>query len=180
MQFRLPIRWRDVALAVAVATLCACASLPSGKSGRSNGPEQPLARIKLAPTPPEHDALQSLLAGQFALAAGDLPAAARQFLRARLDDDPALAAQATPVALVAKQWDLAREDLARWRALRGEDPDIWQSRAMLAMHDGKSDAAYADLSRHGEGAQRQGLGALAQVLIGAKITMPPARCSSAW
>jgi tetratricopeptide (TPR) repeat protein len=169
MQFRLPIRWRDAALAVATATLCACASLPSGKSGRTSGTEQPLARIKLAPTPPEHDALQSLLAGQFALAAGDLPAAAREFSQAaRLDDDPALAAQATRVALVAKQWDLARDDLARWQALRGEDPDIWQSRAMLALHDGKSDAAYADLSRLAKEPNGKGWGALAQVLIGAE------------
>ena len=171
MQFRLPLGMRNLALGVVVvAALCACSTLPiGGGHARARGPEQPLERIKIPPTPAEQDSLQGLLAGQFALAAGDLATAAREFSRAaRLSDDPALAAQATRVALVAKQWDLAREDLTRWQGLRSEDADIRQSRAILALHDGKTDAAFADLARLAAEPNGKGWGAIAQVLIGAE------------
>jgi Flp pilus assembly protein TadD len=168
----IPINLRAMAFgAVVIAALSACASLPAGLGGRAgpHGREQPLERIKLEQTPPEQDSLQSMLAGQFALTTGDLPTAAREFSQAaRVSNDPALAAQATRVSLVARQWDLAREDLARWQALRGEGADIWQSRAMLALHDGKSDAAFADLSRLAAEPNGKGWSSIAQALIGAE------------
>jgi len=170
-QFRPPINWRVGALAImGVVALTACANLPLAGRGRSaRAPEQPLQRIKVAPTPPEQDSLQHLLAGQFALASGDLPTAAREFaLVARLSDDPALAAQATRIALVAKQWDLAHESMARWEHLHGEDADIWQARAMLALHDNKSDAAFADLQRLADQPDGKGWTSIAQALLGAE------------
>lgn len=173
MQFRLPqTSIRSAALgAFVLAIVSGCANMPVGHGGHgtARGPEQPLERIKLAPMPADQDSLQNMLAGQFALTSGDLPAAAREFSQAtRVSNDPALAAQATRVALIAKQWDLAREDLSRWQALRAEDPDVWQARAMLALHDGKSDAAFADLSRVAGEANGKGWGAVAQALMGAE------------
>jgi len=173
MQFRLPpTSMRGAALgAVILAVACGCANMPIGHASRSGvrGPEQPLERIKLAPTPADQDPLQNMLAGQFALTSGDLPAAARAFSQAaRVSDDPALAAQATRVALIARQWELAREDLAHWQALRGEDPDVWQSRAILALHDGKTDDAFVDLSRLAAEPNGKGWSAIAQALIGAE------------
>src|SRR5262249_44809163 len=101
--------------------------------------------------------------------AGDLPTAAREFAQAaRVSDDPALAAQATRVALAARQWDLAREGLTRWQKLRGEDPDVWQARASLALHDGRNDAAFEDLSRLAGQPDGNVWGAIAQALLGAE------------
>ncbi len=173
MQLRLlPTKVRGVALgAIVFAAFSGCANIPVGHAGHSgtHGPEQPLERIKLTPTPVDQDSLQNMLAGQFALTSGDLPAAARAFSQAaRASNDLALAAQATRVALIARQWDLAREDLTRWQGLRGEDPDVWQSRAILALHDGKNDAAFADLSGLVAEPDGKGWGAAAQALIGAE------------
>jgi tetratricopeptide (TPR) repeat protein len=146
-----------------------CATLPGERSQARPAPRQPLERIKLEPVPADNDALQNLLAGQFALAAGDLPGAAREFARAaRASDDPALAAQATRVALAGRQWELARESLAHWQAMRGEEPEIWQARAILALHDGKSDQAVGDLQRLGAQADGKGWSAVAQALLGAE------------
>ena len=159
---------RNAALGVlAAALLGACASLPlTSGSHAARAPAQPLERLNVPPTPSDQDSLKLLLAGQFALNSGDLPGAAHDFAQAsRLTDDPALAGQATHIALAAKQWDLAREDLARWQTLRGDDPGVWQARAVLALHDHKPDAAFEDLQRLARQPEGKGWGAIAQVLL---------------
>ena len=167
MHLRRTIGWRRAALAGVVLALGACATTPSGRHAAGNGSAEPLQRIDIAPVPHDQDSLQSLLAGQFALASGDLPGAAREFAHAsKLSDDPLLAAQATRIALAAKQWDLAREALARWQSLHGEEADIRQSRAILAMHDGKYDDAFADLERISRQPEGAGWSAVAQALLG--------------
>jgi len=158
----------SVFAAVAAACLSACAALPTGVH-RARAPEQPLERIRLPPVPAEDDALRGLLAGQFALSTGDLATASREFVNAsRHSDDPGLAAQATRIALVGKQWDLAREGLKRWQALHSDDSDIRQARAMLALHDGHPDAAFEDLSRLASEPDGKGWNSIAQALIGAE------------
>jgi len=167
MQLQAQTVMRHVALGVLCAgALAACASLPSTRGG-ARASRQPLERIDVAPVAPEQDSLQRLLAGQFALAAGNLPGAAREFAQAaRLSDDPALASQATRVALAARQWEIARESLARWQSLHGEDdPEIWQARAMLALHDNKPDAAIDDLQRLAAQPDGKGWSAIAQALV---------------
>lgn len=160
---------RELALAAAVLFLSACATTGGGHHGAGTASAEPLQRIEVQPPPADRDPLQSLLAGQFALAAGDLPTAARRFAQAAsLSDDPALAAQATRVALAAKEWDLARQGLARWEKLRPEDSEIPPVRAALALHDGKADAAYADLNRLAIEADGAGWGPIAQTLLGAE------------
>jgi tetratricopeptide (TPR) repeat protein len=155
--------------ALLVLAASGCATLPGERSQPRRAPRQPLERIKVEPVPADSDALQNLLAGQFALAAGDLPGAAREFARAaRTSDDPALAAQATRVALAGRQWELARESLARWQSMRGEEPEIWQARAILALHDGKADEAVRELQRLGAQADGKGWSAVAQALLGAE------------
>src|SRR5262245_5102989 len=120
-----------------------CADLSTSHHQASKA--QPLERVSVPQPAREHDALALELAGEFALNRGELEAAASHFVEAaRASDDPDVAAQATRVALAAKQWKQAHEALQRWETLRGEDPGLWQARGMLAVHDGKADAAYAD------------------------------------
>ena len=158
---------RAAGLALLAVTLGACATLPNpGKTHEPAAPPQPLARIKVEPQAPGNDSLERALAGQFALSKGDLNTSAQEFAQAaRVSDDPALTGQATHVALAAKQWELAREALKHWEALRHDDPGVWQARALIAMHDNNNDAAFADLLRLSRQPEGKGWAAIAQVLL---------------
>ena len=64
------------------------------------------------------DPLESSIAGEFALQAGQLPDAARQYLQAaRSANDAVLAERATRIALLANEDALARQGHALWQAL---------------------------------------------------------------
>lgn len=64
------------------------------------------------------EVLEPVMAGEFALQAGDLPEASRHYLRAALaSKDPGLAERATRIALLAGGHEQAGQALARWRAL---------------------------------------------------------------
>ncbi len=80
-----------------------------------------LASPALAATPPQtasSDPLESSIAGEFALQAGQLPDAARRYLQAaRSANDPVLAERATRIALLANEDGLARQGHALWQAL---------------------------------------------------------------
>lgn len=70
-----------------------------------------------AATPPQ-DPLEASIAGEFALQAGQLPEAARQYLQAaRAASDPVLAERATRIALLANEDALARESYGLWKSL---------------------------------------------------------------
>lgn len=74
----------------------------------------------LAATPPKaaQDPLEASIAGEFALQAGQLPDAARQYLQAaRSASDPVLAERATRIALLANEDQLARRGFDLWLAL---------------------------------------------------------------
>ena len=157
---------RAAVLVLLAGALGACATLPAGKAHEKAPPPQPLARIKVEPQAPGNDALERALAGQFALSKGDLNASAHEFAQAaRVSDDPALAGQATHVALAAKQWDLAREALKHWESLRHDDPGVWQARAVIEMHDNNNDAAFEDLQRLARQPEGRGWAAIAQALL---------------
>ena len=129
---------------LAAVMLASCASQPVGRT-RATTSMQNLQRLDL-PAAPAADPLTSALAAEFALADADLESASRDYTQAaQLSDDPAFAAQATRVALAAHRWDDARAALARWQALSPADSGIRQAQALLALHDGKPDAAYEDL-----------------------------------
>ena len=153
-------------VSIGVLFLAGCAGAPSRPA--RPGTEQPLARIELPQAKAENDPLTLVLAGEFALANGDLDDAVENYARAaQVSDDPAVAGQATRVAIAAKQWQAAHAALERWQALQADDPGIWQARAALALREGQSEAAYADLLRLARQPDAAGWRALAQVLIDA-------------
>ena len=70
------------------------------------------------PPPKLEDPLQASMAGEFALQAGQLDEAARQYLQAaRSASDPVLAERATRIALLANEDALARQCFDLWQAL---------------------------------------------------------------
>ena len=156
-------QYRFMALMAALA-LAACGTLPGAHRGTAS--RQPLQRIEVEPTPLAADPLTNSLAAEFALADADLETAAKNYAHAaQASNDPAVAAQATRVAIAAKQWDIARATLKRWLELKPGDSGIHQARALLALHDGKADAAYDDLLALAREPEAKGWRTIAQTLL---------------
>jgi Flp pilus assembly protein TadD len=157
---------RKTLIFVAAFALTACASVPAPKRGATAA--QPLATHKVTQPPADEDALAQMLAGEFALGDANLPDAARRYAAAAaLSDDPSVAAQATRLALAAKDYKLARETLTRWRALRPGDSGVVQTDAALALVEGDTEAAFRALDSLNAQPQGQGWRLIGQVLLGA-------------
>jgi tetratricopeptide (TPR) repeat protein len=115
----------------------------------------------------DKDVMASLMAGEFAWQDGRQASAARHFAKAAAaSDDPAIAEHATRVAIVAREWDLAREALARWRDLAPAAPAIVQAEAGLAIGTGDGATALARLRSLLAGGDAEGRRMVGQILLG--------------
>ena len=96
---------------------------------------------------PPQDPLEASIAGEFALQAGQLPQAARQYLQAaRAANDPVLAERATRIALLANEDALARESYGLWQSLAPRQTAQRQAvAATLALRAGDRRAARREL-----------------------------------
>ncbi len=156
---------RIAPILIAAGFLGACASGPAGHRHAATHAE-PLQQLNVPQTPPDSDMLTTALAAEFALADADLESAARDYEKAaQISDDPAIAAQATRVAIAARRWEQARTTLARWQQLNPGNMEIWQARAMLDMHDGKADAAYGHFLHLAREPDGKGWRLIAQALL---------------
>lgn len=104
-----------------------------------------------APAPPKSadkrppDALTTVMAGEFALQAGQLPDASRWYLQAaQADDDAGLAERATRIAL------LANDDASATQALK-----LWRQRAPQSLAMRAAEAALALRKNDAPGARRE-------------------------
>lgn len=114
---------------------------------------------------PPQDPLEASIAGEFALQAGQLPEAARQYLQAaRAANDPVLAERATRIALLANEDALARESYGLWQSLAPRQTAPRQAvAATLALRAGDRRAARRELQalmRDGNDGWKYVLGAL--------------------
>ena len=102
------------------------------------------------PRPPADDtgrALESTLAGEFALQAGKLDEAAKAYLdAARMGNDATLAERATRIALLAKDNKGAAEALKLWRRLGGDALAQSAAEATLALRRGDERTARRQLN----------------------------------
>ncbi len=157
-------------LVAAAALLAACATAPAGKTAaRGPSPTQPLQRLDVAPDKNESDLIANLLAGELALTDGDPETAVRRYVdAAQASADPAVAEQATHIAIASRQWEPAHTALLRWQALRGDEIGVRQARAMLALHAGADDAAFADLAWLAHQSGGSGWHAVSQALFSAE------------
>lgn len=159
-----PTRPGLLAILAVASALAACASVRAPPRSASIPPSEPLSRVVVTPDADSRELLTQLLAGEMALDRAD-PVAARHYAdAARVSDDPAIAEQATRVALATRQWDLAHASLSRWESLHGNETSLRQARAMLTLHDGEADAAYADLLWFALRPDGAGWPAIAQIL----------------
>lgn len=105
------------------------------------------AATKTSPAAPQDNALATVMAGEFALQAGQLPEAARWYLdAARRDDDAGLAERATRIALLAKDDARAADALKLWRARSPRTLALRGAEATLAMRQGQSRVARRELA----------------------------------
>lgn len=83
-----------------------------------------------------------VMAGEFALQQGDLPAAARYYLLAsQVSKDVGLAERATRIALLSGESGLAERSLARWRVLAPESLAMRAATIHLALRQGEHESA---------------------------------------
>src|SRR3978361_362767 len=137
--------YRHTLAIAALAALAGCATTSPRHVATSR---EPLQRIELAQTPPNQDPMTLALAGEFALANGDLEGAIASYAKAaQTSEDPAIAMQATHVALAGKKGDAAQAAYERWQSIQPNDPGLWQAHAMLAIHDGDLKSARDDLQK---------------------------------
>jgi tetratricopeptide (TPR) repeat protein len=135
---RLPPFGRALGVAALLLPVLLAACGTSGPSREAVPERRPAA---------EPDAVvAALMAAEFAWQDGRRESAARHYVRAAgLSDDPAVAARAARVALIAGELALAREALARWRALDPAARDQREVEAGLALAEGQPDRAAAAL-----------------------------------
>jgi tetratricopeptide (TPR) repeat protein len=163
------LRVRAAAVLTIGASLGACANIAAGPShsARNDVTAQPLQRVTVPADVQQRDLLTHLIAGELALGSNNLETATREYAAAaQLSNDPNVAEQAAHIAVSGKRWDSARTALARWQVLSPDDNGVRQVRAMLAMHDGDADAAYADLLRLAQQPDGAGWRAISQALLG--------------
>ena len=93
------------------------------------------------------DALATVMAGEFALQAGQLPEAARWYLdAAKRGDDAGLAERATRIALLAKDDARAAEAIKLWRARSPRTLALRGAEATLALRQGQGQIARRELA----------------------------------
>jgi tetratricopeptide (TPR) repeat protein len=130
---------------VAVVTGCAVAPQEAPRATRTG--VQPLDRLQVAILPPERDLQAQLMAGDFALAANDLKAAAEAYGNAaQLSDDPRVAGRATELALAVHDQVAASKAIDRWAALHGKPLDLAEGRARVALDRGDTVEAERQLN----------------------------------
>ena len=137
--------YRRALAIVALAAVAGCATTSPRHVVQSR---EPLQRIELAQTPSNQDPMTLALAGEFALANADLDGAVANYVKAaQASDDPAIAAQATRIAIAGKHWDAAQTAYQRWQSIQPNDTGLWQAHAMIAIHNGDLTAAQDDLQK---------------------------------
>ncbi|MGQ4660057.1 tetratricopeptide repeat protein [Lysobacter sp. F6437] len=133
------------------------------------GPVARAAQAQAAPAPsddPVVEALEPLLAAEFAVQSGRLDDAARWYLEAaRAANDVELAERATRIALLAGDNARAGQALALWRQQGGEGTNLHAAEATLALRGNKERSArkhLVELLRSpGDDGWRQALGVIA-------------------
>lgn len=157
------------AVRIGVAVVLACGLLLVGCATPQARPDlrQP-ATQSVHPVAPEDDLPLQLIAGELALQRSDSGEAARRYARAAtLSADPAIAEQATRLAIAARAWSDARAPLERWRQLAPGARGIVQARAWIALGEGDVETAATELERLLADSGDRGWRAVAQVLAGA-------------
>ena len=152
---------------LAAFVVALCALLGACASVRTSAPTHIATAPAAVPVAVSDDILLKLLSAQFALQDSDLATSAKGFsAAAQLSSDPALAEEATRLALSVKDWPLARRGLARWRQLAPQDPGVVQSRAWIALGEKRSDDAFTDLDALAARGGDQAWRLIAQTLLG--------------
>ena len=136
-----PIKMRCGVLLALSVLLAACAGFGAPTDSATTSPTTK-SEWPRELSSDDKDVMAALMAGEFAWQDGRSATAARHFARAAAgSDDAAIAEHATRVAVVAQEWDLARQGLARWRVLAPDVAEQIQADMALALGNQDPDTA---------------------------------------
>lgn len=157
------MRTRLLCVAICLVVVGGCAT-PAPRADVRQAAAQSVRAVSV-----ERDLPLKLIAGELALQNDDIEGAARAYAEAApLSSVPAIAEQATRLALAIKNWPLARAGVERWQQLDAKASGIIQARAWIALGEGNSKLAYTELeallARSSDARWRP----VAQVLLGAQ------------
>ncbi|HVF34133.1 MAG TPA: hypothetical protein VND91_02295, partial [Candidatus Saccharimonadia bacterium] len=134
---------RGAVLAALACTVGACRSTSTRPAAAASDVRVSTEKIDVDV---ERDVNAAMLAGEFAWQDGRGASAAKHYVRAaELSDDPKIAAHAARVALGAKEWELARTAVRRWKSLDAKAPGIRQADAAISLLTGDFRSAEAAL-----------------------------------
>ncbi|WP_445144277.1 tetratricopeptide repeat protein [Dyella sp. Tek66A03] len=134
------------AIGVVVLMLAGCAVAPGRPAHKSAASAQPLNRMVVATSDPEHDLVAQLMAGEMALTHTDLKGASAAYSQAMmLSSDPRVAEQAAALAIAVRDVPAAEAAIARWKALGAKPAPLAQARAELALSQGDTNEAQRQL-----------------------------------
>lgn len=135
---------RAVPTALTLAVLAGCASVAPQPA-----PSAPrLAQTHVAVPDADHDVTTLLMDGQFALDHNKLKDAAKAYGKASaLSNDPEVAERAAGLAMATHDFDAARTAIQRWATLGASPVQLAEARARLALDDGDTAGARAQLEK---------------------------------
>jgi tetratricopeptide (TPR) repeat protein len=173
-------RFRPVSLTL-LLLLAGCAQAPS-KTPAAVADATPATPASESPTAAADKELAArLMSAEFAWQDGRSVSAAKHYARAaQLTRDPKIVAHATRVAIVAKQWDLAEQNIARWQTLAPDDAALTQARGNVALGQGQLDQALEQFDALLRADVESGRRLIAQGLIAAATTENAGRVLQAY
>lgn len=132
-----------VLIRISSVLLLGLSAVPALSAAPAQSPARALAQAQAQ----QQVALQPALAGEFALQAGKLPEAARQYLLAAQaeEGDATLAERATRIAMLANDDVRAAQALALWQARAPRSLAMRGASSALAMRQGRQDEAVREL-----------------------------------
>jgi tetratricopeptide (TPR) repeat protein len=133
---------RRILVVVALIGLAGCAAQPQQGTAQT----EQVDVVSAVDTQPRSRAIYNVLVGEVAGQRGDKARAAEAYAAAARDtESAAVAERAARIAVYAGREDLAREAAARWQTLAPESSSPRRLRALLALRQGDSQAAYRHL-----------------------------------
>lgn len=136
---------RNLLALIAVLPMVGCAQTPLDASEPpESGPSEVLSGERTKD--PEAALMFSVLAAEIAVRSGEHAAASRYYgAAALLSEDPAIAARAARIALLARDYSQAQQAADRWQRLAPHDLEASQLSTLLRINTGDTEQAAAQL-----------------------------------
>jgi len=140
--------WVRAGALASLTLIAACATGAGPRADTANTPAEAAAAPASEASGNARALSEAMLAGEFAWQDGRQSAAAKHYSRAaELSPEPAIVEHATRVSLVAREWELAKRNLARWKSLQPQSAGLLQAEVAYTLGTGSVDDGLAGFTR---------------------------------